>query len=243
MNKSEINFKHIYKLNIFQDLFKASNELDEIIKKAVDISGKVNKEIHPVLIDLCKKGWYLNNLITPNDLPDIISCLYKPDNCDLNTLMINHIKSGYKRNKEETLATFIVKAPIFEKGFSSFELKLYGYSILIFLTQTDSICKELTGSRLFGRFSGTNDSKPKPFTNKHYNETSFFSAILQPLSDIGEINKKESDYKVGEFNRHKIIHGDEIDYDNEVNAYKMASLIFYLTTIVSKAKESNDTKS
>ncbi len=221
--------------NILSGFLNAYTELINQAKQNVAISGEFHKKYHKFLINLSKKGWYINGLTSVLEVPKIIPFLKKPDATELNSLMIQYIKSDYKELKKSTLETFPNKKSILEKGFLSFEKKQYGHSILIFLTQTDSICKQITGVRMFGR--NKNESKTKEFTTKYYNETSFISAVLQPLSDYGEINKAEANYIPGEFNRHRIIHGEDTEYDTETNGYKMISLIFYLTTIIIKAKE------
>ncbi|HQI46614.1 MAG TPA: hypothetical protein PLC59_11210 [Bacteroidales bacterium] len=216
--------KYINKIKSINDeLLNTSSKASEVIKSTNEFS-------HYFLIELTKHGWYVNSYFYITDF-SWISEQIKSNNIELvNDFVINNIKKNYELLKTHTLTVFKEKENIFKKAFYAFENFDYEYSILIFLTQTDSICKNLTGKRFFGRED--KQPKTKKIASKHFNKNLFASAILQPLADYGEINKSESDYKNGEFNRHRIIHGEDVNFGSEINAYKMLSLIFYLTTLV-----------
>lgn len=208
-----------------------SDKLNKAAKETFESIKEFNKLSHSLFIDLARIGWHYNSAGSIGDIVKIKILLNANDIESINKLMIKQIKNDYKILKKQTLELFNTKKEILKRGFTAYEKKQYEYSILIFLTQTDSICKQLTGLRLFGR--DQKQAKTKKFADKHFDETSIVSATLQPLADVGEINKDESAYIVGEFNRHKIIHGDETEYGTTINAHKMLSLIFYLSTLVS----------
>lgn len=209
-----------------------TEKLQKVARDFVENSKFFNKSSHQIFMELSKMGWYINEATNILDTITYKKLLSKNDKNALDKLMSKQIKKDYKALKEKTLQTFSDKKEILERAFIALEKKQYEYSILVFLTQTDSICKKITGTRLFGR--NNKEAKTKKIANAFFNEMSFISAVLQPLSEYGEINKSESDFIEGEFNRHKIIHGDDINYGNETNAYKIISLVFYITTIVTK---------
>lgn len=223
------------KVEINSNLNRVADNVNEKFREAFTAMEQSNVILHEIYVEVAKSGWYFNEASTLLDTAEVVSRLRKKNVDGAVDYMTSMIKRDYKSNKRLTLETFSSKEKILKKAFVAFEKGQYDYSILILLTQTDSICFALTGSRLFGR---TNKMpKTKPYVDKHLNKKSFISAVLQPLADYGEINKTESDYKAGELNRHKIIHGDDIDYGSKTNAYKMISLIFYLSTLVSKIKK------
>lgn len=199
-------------------------------EETVEAINRFTKQTHVLFLDLVKLGWYFNTVATIGDMVDLQKLITNKDISSVDKLMSNHLKKEYKGLKATTVNLFPNKSEILKRGFRAYEKKQYEYSILIFLTQTDSICKTLTGIRLFGREQ--KQAKTKKYVDKHYKDTSFISGLLQPLADYGVINKSESDHLVGELNRHKVIHGDDINYGSELNARKMLSLIFFLTTVL-----------
>jgi len=227
------------KLPLTRETFELTKELHTpfSFEETVDAINNISKQTHVLLLDLVKLGWYFNTLGTLDDMVNLKKLITNKDISSIDKLMSKHLKKDYKELKEETIALFPNKREILKRGFRAYEKKQYEYSILIFLTQTDSICKTLTGTRLFGREQ--KQAKTKKYVDKHYNETSFISGLLQPLADYGVINKAESDHMEGELNRHKVIHGDDINYGSELNAKKMLSLIFFLTTVLILVEKEN----
>jgi hypothetical protein len=214
-----------------------SSEWEDLISKWSKAMGDFNKMSHNILAELANAGWYVNSTAIVNDIPTIKEYLDSNKIEKLNTLMINQIKADYKYLKKQLFETFAEKQKIFIIAFTAFEKQQYESSILILLTQVDSICKDLTGTRFFGR--DNKQPKSKKIADEHYNEKSFLSATLHQMAACGEVNKSEADYIDGEFNRHKIIHGDDINFGNALNAYKILSLIFFMSTIVSKIRIGN----
>ncbi|MGG9970805.1 hypothetical protein ACQ33O_03330 [Ferruginibacter sp. SUN002] len=211
---------------------KSGDYLRKLGAEAISSMEQTSVILHQVYKEIAKFGWYTNATSSIIDLVPVKAAIRNKNTEEINRLMIAQTKEYYTINKKHTLETFSAKKEILSRAFKAFEKKQYEYSILLFLTQTDSICKALIGTRLFGKRS--KQPKTKEFADQHYNERSFISAVLQPLTDYGEINKVEQDYLPGELNRHRVIHGEDTEYGNVVNAHKILSLIFYLTTLVGK---------
>ncbi len=215
---------------------QANDNFRKIIIASVNVTAKFNESSHKLFTDFVQYGWYINPSTNILDFLEVIDYIKSNNRDKINEFFINHLKKDYQILKKQALDNFIDKKTILEKGFSSFENMQYEFSILIFLSQIDSISKQVSGYRLFGREK--KQAKTKNFVDKHYNKTSFQSAILQPLADYGEINKAEDSFVEGELNRHRVIHGEDINYGTELNAYKVLSLVFYLTTLVIKVADS-----
>jgi len=207
-------------------------ELRKKAKEGLRDAEKFNAVSHELLINLSKYGWYINEATSITKFVEFKRLLSLNDANAINELMVEEVNLNYEALKLTTIQRFSLNNIILEKAFTAFESKQYGYAILIFLTQVDYISKSITGNRFFGR--DNKQAKTKTFAKKYFNEISFYSAVLQPLSDYGEINKAETDFEEGDFNRHKIIHGEDTNYETEINAYKIISLIFYLATLVTK---------
>lgn len=222
-----------------RETFERSKELHSPFsyEETVDAINRFTKQTHVLFLDLVKLGWYFNTVATIGDMVELQKLITDNDISSVDKLMSKHLKKDYKVLKTRTVILFPNKSDILKRGFRAYEKKQYEYSILIFLTQTDSICKALTGSRLFGREQ--KQAKTKKYVDKHYQATSFISGLLQPLADYGVINKAESDHLDGELNRHKVIHGEDIAYGCELNAKKMLSLIFFLTTVLTLVEKEN----
>ncbi len=217
---------------------KTGDHLRKLGTEAITSMEQTSIILHQVYKEIAKFGWYTNATSSIIDLVPVKTAIRNKNTEEINRLMIAQTKEYYAINKKHTLETFAAKKEILARAFRAFEKKQYEYAILLFLTQTDSICKALTGTRLFGKRS--KQPKTKEFADQYFNERSFISAVLQPLTDYGEINKVEQDYLAGELNRHRVIHGEDTEYGNIVNAHKVLSLIFYLTTLVSRVTKNQN---
>ena len=65
----------------------------------------------------------------------------------------------------------------------------------------------------------------------------FLEAALRALLPTGAIRVHSSKKKDGSFNRHAIMHGVDVDYDNELNSLKAVSLLNFMSRMNDSRRE------
>ncbi len=194
MAKKEFLSHEFYEM--MNEFARLNGELEVSYEEMAEDMKRFTVRTNQLFLDLVKHGWYFNTSGTLGDMESLKKLIQQNKVSEINFLMSKQIKKDYKSLKIKVLEMFPEKREILGRAFKAHEKKQFEYSILLFLTQTDSICKSLTGCRLFGREQ--KQPKTKKFVDKHFDEFSFISGMLNPLAEYGVINKAEVDYVSGD---------------------------------------------
>ena len=122
------------------------------------------------------------------------------------------------------------RVSILKQAFKAHKSKKYALSVPVFLSQADGICKEVTKYGLF--FKEQKAPKTKAYVDALDN-TSFFLGYLEPLRTLLPIIYSDEYLEHNmKFNRHKILHGEDYNYDKELISLKAFSLLSYVNTFL-----------
>lgn len=212
---------------------KLSESLREINKTILENMKSLNlpkfddKDLYEIQRKLSermiKNGWYYSGIL-PIDVSEILDL----DDEDFNLQLVNFYVEEYEILYNNIMRNFFDRKNILEKCFSAHENKDYELCIPTMLSQADGISKEIFGKYLFYKENG------EPAT-KNQNRISFrldywFDiAYYIQLSITGQLNINSN--KTDGFNRHKVIHGLNIDYATKENSIRCIVMLNFLAEI------------
>lgn len=207
-------------------------QLEEFYKMFQMHNLNLSEKTKNSLTLLSKYGWYMpsrNHQVTfPSELSQLLS---EGDEEKVNYNMKKLIKKEYSFLCKNIIEKSIKRKKILSDSFLAHKLGFYTLSIPVFLCQADGICKEITGVGLY--FKENKLPKTKKYIDKlDVNINNL--AYLEPLRVLMPIIFEEEYLdKTMTFNRHKILHGNDIGYNTENNSYKSFSLLSYICTFLS----------
>lgn len=216
--------KSLEKLSGSFDFYKTFNkELGEII------SASFEKLPDSVKI-FSKSGWYLTKEMTFSEIHNMASLVQEDKISEVDSFMTQHIQENRDRIFRRLLDRFAERKVILSSAIQAHERKDYFASIPIFLSQSDGLCYQITGYKLY-----TSENK-KPKVAKYHEqieEGTFDHVLLQPLTISSSLvaHSETEGYK-GYLNRHEVLHGLSLDYGTEVNSCKSISILNFVGEIL-----------
>lgn len=177
-------------------------------------------------------GWYLPSLNHPCNLPtQLAEELIKGNEDYVNKEMCIMIKKEFKYLCNQLLDKNHKRIKLLKSAFKAHKSKKYALSVPVFLSQAEGICKEISGHSLFLKDREHNCPQTKKYIDS-LNKNSFIISYLEPLRIVLPIIFSGKDNQNVKFNRHRILHGEDIMYDTELISLKAFSLLSYINTIL-----------
>ncbi|MEY7999668.1 hypothetical protein AB8U03_05515 [Clostridium sp. Mt-5] len=226
------------------------NKIPELVLAMNDLKEKLPKRIKNVNIELLKFSWYtFGEFSIPdiNDLYYVIEEYKKSNNINDYKNNVNRIMNDFIDNEsdyiiQKTFQLFPTHKNIINDAYDAHKKELYTLSIPIFLIQADGICNEILGVSLYSKihnkpktkdkikgFLEKNDIDPETDNIEYlliYHPLELLSSLAINTEDIDEKYNNNEIYS--RFNRHGIIHGNDITYGNRTNSNKCISILAYL---------------
>ncbi len=213
--------------------FALAKQASQILKESIDL---VRKSTPKNIQVLAEHGWYLpltSSIFQAHNWANYIS-EDKSLVC-IDQQIINLIDRHQQELYEELISNFPERKDLIESALKAHHNKDYNLSIPVFLSQSDGICKKITGYAMFSGSYKENSEKHIPNTRKWAKQQSIDSlyvAFLEPLKTKVGFNKHESKEDYIGYTRHSVLHGKSLDYGTEVNSYKAMCLLFYIGYLV-----------
>ena len=197
--------------------------------------GRNTEKIGRFLKQVSDYGWFTENIdtITNKEINILIGYMYSNQIDEVDKYYLNHFKKNFKRLKDIIIEKNLRRKGILQEAFDSFEQKRYNSAIVLLLTQIDGICYDYYGEKFFLN-DARNNYKPKvlPIIQNDLLEQHHFALnCIEQKSPINIHESKLDSFKV-KLNRHEIIHGIDVDYGSEQNAFKILSMLAYLTKTI-----------
>ena len=184
-----------------------------------------NKNRPPLLRQMANNGWYLSpefpipaigkiaNALTTNksDVEMELCDYYDNRICDLN----EYIKSSFPHRHD-----------LVADAFWAHKEKRYGLSVPILLAQSEGMCIDTFGEKLFSK----KDGKMK-LANKFSNVVpgSLQYSIILQMTEVFPIAANDCSVDKRHLNRHRVMHGMDFSYGTRTNSCKAISLIDYVS--------------
>ncbi len=204
-------------------------------RKWAEKIGKAFKELpektQSSLINLAKRGWYLDFHTTPFETYSLSQKIENGELDEVDKILVDH----YQERKEDIVSELIQKYPsrkiIIEAAIKAHKRKEYELSIPVLLSQADGIYHDIVGINIF---SGIGRELLKKSTE---NKELSYSISLMYLLTIDEVplfksEKNRPENFIG-LNRHLVLHGVDVSYASEMNSCKSLSFINYISGLES----------
>jgi hypothetical protein len=203
---------------------------------------KVPDELKTAIWQMALHGWYFDFKMTMQ-YPLIIRQAIDAHELDtVDQSLVVYFRERVDDIEGFLSAQFPERSRIFASAFDAHRNGAYDLSVPVFLTQVDGVCFDATGGKNF--FQGNHKSKTELAIAENVRDISrgvFFDAITKPLIEKSPIaystNERRIHPEAMSLNRHKVLHGESIDYGNEVNSLKSISLLNYVTQVLSPEEQ------
>lgn len=184
--------------------------LDEHYQKAVEI--------------LADHGWYVSNTMLVGDIFSGALKAIRKDKKAVDYQMVKFYRAEIKSIVKNISSLYPERKLIFKEGKICHDRKNYHASTLLFLSQCDGICD---GSMFSIKNSKQALKKFLPTKQPYLND---------PLTKVRGIDSKidEAHLFNSDLNRHKVIHGKDVNFGTEINSYKALSLLNYVCEIIQR---------
>jgi hypothetical protein len=152
----------------------------------------------------------------------------------INQTMIEHFRGRLDAIESDLCAKQEKRTPILTKAFKAHREQHYALAIPVLLAQADGVSRDLIGVEYFVAL------KYRDRVEALVQEVAgdfFLEAALRALLPVGAMRMPSSKKKDGSFNRHAIIHGVDVDYDNELNSLKAVSLLNFMSRMNDSKRE------
>lgn len=223
-------------IRIKQHIEQTTKPIKETFEKLSELINIARESAPDNIKKLADYGWYLpftSSILQAHDWANYIS--EDKNLVWIDQQIINLINRHQQELFEELISYFPERKGLVESALKAHQNKDYNLSIPVFLSQSDGICKKITGFCMFSGSYEENGEKHIPHTRKWAKQQSIDSlyvAFLEPLKTKVGFNKHESKEDYIGFTRHSVLHGESLDYGTEVNSYKAMCLLFYVGYLV-----------
>ncbi len=152
---------------------------------------------------------------------------------DTHEKLCEHFDGRMDEILEDVVAHFPNRAKIIRSAFTAHHEGKYELSVPVLLAQTDGICRELVGVQLCGRRK--KDGRLRTATViESWKKDNLSKAMLHQLSALLPIafNEDERDGRSGILNRHAVLHGEDVTYDQRRQGCRAISLLGYVASVL-----------
>ena len=160
-------------------------------------------------------GWYMPSLDHPVSYPSNLADELNNNNEKfVNNEMAKLLNKNFKQLSNAIITSNPKRISILKQAFKAHKSKKFALSVPVFLSQADGICKEVTKQGLY--FKENKAPKTKAYVDALDNNY-FLLGYLEPLRILLPIIYSDEYLEHNmKFNRHKILHGEDYNYDNEL---------------------------
>jgi len=179
---------------------------------------------------LAEYGWYINYHFVPIKIVKAAGLINETSTAELDKFMKDEINPNLALIAEKLIARHPARQLVLEAGFRAHRMGEHYLSIPVFLAQADGICEDCTQFKFFLNDNRTFLPKVSEWANTKLS-LSLHKTLASALSDKGAFQLyHKTPNKIG-ITRHSILHGECVDYGNEINSFKAISLVAYLSDL------------
>ncbi len=242
---AELNYEYQKTMAVIDNLNSNIDKIAECLSEA----PKKSKKIH---YEFSKFGWYLYNLKDYSirgieDIYDVINSDLKNKKEYIESID-NFMNEVIEENSEKIINNLVNVFPkcssIIQDAYNAHKQKLYTLSIPTMLTQIEGISREILGVSIYSKSRDKNEPVAKQRLEKLFKENNIdkdkeglsYAIDYYPLEVLQSLIIKIDDIDIkyenneiySTFNRHKVIHGFDTEYNNKTNSNKCIAMLGYL---------------
>lgn len=212
-------------------LSKAAQSYFEYINKIQEAIKESSHKLDNVPIELSKYNWFVCNLMTIAEYNELHEFIINNDNNSIDNFMMNYINQYYKDIKKSLIKNNPSREIFINEIFKSFQKRNYVTSIPLCLIQADGLFVDAFNKKVFQSKQRENVVKEK-LSDELFSAERVMYNVLGLTIPIYEFEDKHPNM----LNRHRILHGIDIDYANKKYCYQSISFLKFISDIVSKTK-------
>ena len=186
---------------------------------------------------LARHGWFASHWHTPLDVVPRAAALFeKGEVAKGHLLMCRHFAEIEAQIEEDLTRDFPARARIIRKAFRAHRAGDHELSIPVFLAQADGIAEPVLTTSIYTRGRTTRRTIGRVVNRvaKGDMERELLRLVLRNLP-LTASRKQE-----GELSRHKVLHGEDIDYPSKLNGFRAISFMQYAAYFVETKRLSHN---
>jgi len=203
------------------------------IRESIDL---FNKKLPKYLVDIASYGWYLD-FQTDMDLSVKLANYIEDKEIEkVDAYLIDYYSNDFEKIINKLSTNHPNRKKLFDELKIAFDNEYFSLGIPLVLSQIDGICHDYT-NKLF--FIKNNKKEKNPYLPKVSNElivinNEFFKAFLAPFFSDAPIFAHEDKLELfpTAFNRHRVLHGLDVDFGTKINFLKAVSLLSYCDDVL-----------
>ena len=209
----------------------------DAIRSTKSIMERYNDRNRWMLGLMASHGWYLDPSMRTSYLVGVAERLSQGQRSEVDAELCDYFDSRAGDLKSELSDQFPERARLFSAAFDAHERSEYALSTPVFLSQADGICNELTGRQLYSMDRNTRQprvaAKVQEWQTDDFRYSSAYPfTVAMPIS----ADTRKTKQPVSELNRHAVLHGLSVDYDNRVNSCQAISLLAHVAFVFGSSK-------
>lgn len=181
---------------------------------------------------LAEHGWFVQPQMAPRAQREISEMLAKNQTAEVEEALVKHFNEELDQIETRLCRNSPKRERLLRSAFASHRSGNFAASIPLMLAQADGLCRDYTGGQLF---SGRQTMQARIKEVKS-NLLMYFAALIEVTPIIA--NEKQRATKPVVFNRHAIMHGEELSYDTAANGARAVSLLVYIDWVLGELAKS-----
>lgn len=182
---------------------------------------------------LSKYGWFIE-LDAEQDMPIILENKLNEDSLRLVSIAIeNYYREELDRIIEELYSRHSERHHILTEIYDAYKAGYFYTATMGLLSQIDGICYDRFDCLFFHK-DKSNEYLPDITVKLQEKEDEFLHIVISPITEQCPIYAQEKDlreYPI-QLNRHKILHGKDTQYGQDINFLKCLSLLKYMSDLL-----------
>ena len=210
-------------------------DIAERVKNAIEASKNNFRDSIKLL---AHRGWFNTHNMTFVDVVKMGELFSESKFDEIDSFMINHTRISIKEISKYLKINFPHRYKYLRGSFKHFKDKNYYDALNSFVIQAEGICKEIFNTNLYSIPYTNKSDLSKKIENEYEDDI-----ILESLKNIHALNRRNNNenYHNGIVSRNELLHGESLEYYDEVNCLRAISLIDFLINI-KKDKDSGEYK-
>ena len=173
-----------------------------------------------VIIKLANLGWFLGRKILQDFPTDLLEILKSTDPANVTKIMGRYFRKRLDIIANELINNYPERQNLLRKTFQAHKQGHYDFSIPLFLLHADGISRHRFGGEVFMKKGRKTIASHSLGLHAEY----LISNELLPIW-ASQANRS-NDPSI--LNRHQIVHGESIDYGNELNSLRTISFLYWI---------------
>lgn len=188
---------------------------------------------------LVENGWYPLPTMNAHEIRKL-ALLFDEHPAEASNQMLDLVTSQVDQIETTVVSGFPARAAILRDAFEAHRTSKFNLSIPVFLAQADGFWHDRCKRSLFDR----EHTATIEIALEGHVAGGITSKVLNPLTQDNwplKLSRKDRPRDSSELNRHKVLHGEAIDYGTEINSLKAISFLQLCEFVLGDRQARNDT--